>query len=136
MDANDAERLLTQLLEERGADWTRQSGYIRFRVRRDGMCWEADCRCTEREVVIYGRMPFRVEDKDAALAVCNEANLRMVRGAALLPDDGVPTFRTTADTQDIYDADLRLSEALNENSGAVARWWGRFERLAARRTHQ
>ncbi|MBO4913898.1 MAG: hypothetical protein J5449_01715 [Oscillospiraceae bacterium] len=136
MDAKDAESLLTQLLEERGADWTRENGYIRFRLRRGGMRWEADCLCDARRIVIYGRMPFSVGDVGTALELCNRASLRMTRGAMLLPDDGVPTCRTTADVEDIYDAAFRLREALEENAGAVTRWWGGFERLAAADTRQ
>lgn len=131
MNARDAEALLTQLLEERGTDWVREEGYIRFRIRRGGMLWEADCLYAERCLVIYGRYPFVVADPDAALRLCNRANERMTRGAMLLGGDGRPVVRTAAAMDDIYDAEHRLREALEENIGCVGRHWGAMERLSA-----
>lgn len=127
MDATETEELLLALLEERGAEWTRERGYIRFPVRRQGLRWEADCLCERGRVLIYGRYPFVPADRGAALALCNRANLRLCRGAMLLPEDGRPVLRTTAELDDIYDAAYRLRRALEENAAAVVRWWGPLE---------
>lgn len=124
-----AERLLLELLEERGVDWTRENGYIRFRIRRGALCWEADCLCARTSVLIYGRCPMFPADRSAALELCNRANLRLCRGAMLLADDGRPVCRTEAAVDDIYDAAFRLREAVEENINAVVRWWSGFEKL-------
>lgn len=129
MDAAVTEGILLELLERQNADWTRESGYIRFLVRRNGLCWETDCLCTSREILVYGRYPFSLKNRGAALTVCNRANLRMVRGALLLPEDGRPVCRTAAAMNDIYDASFRLREALDDNNSAIVRWWGRLEAL-------
>lgn len=130
MDASVTEGILLDLLDERETDWTRERGYIRFALRREGMAWEADCLCRSRELLIYGRYPFTLSDRGAALELCNRANLAMSRSTLLLPGDARPAWRTAADMGDIYDAAFRLREALDDNSGAVVRWWGRLEALA------
>lgn len=130
MDATETEGLLLALLEEHGADWTRSRGYIRFLVRRQGLCWEADCLCERGRVLIYSRYPFIPADRGAALALCNRANLRLCHGAMLLSEDGRPVLRMAAELDDIYDAAHRLRRALEENAAAVVRWWSLLEGTA------
>lgn len=129
MNREQAERLLTDFLDERGVAWARERGYVRFRVRSGGACWEMDCRYAGHWLLIYGRCPFQVSDREAALAACNEANLSLTDGAWALPEDGRPVFRTAADVEDIYDAAYRLQHTLRRSVTAVVRWWGRLERL-------
>lgn len=128
MNAKETETLLTGLLEDNGVEWAREMGLIRFRLRRGAMQWEADCQCLDGRIVLYGRYPFRAEDRAAAMKACNEVNLMLDRGAMMLPKDGRPVFRTCAEMDDIYDAALRLHRAIDGNVRGVTRFWGTLER--------
>ena len=129
MREEDVRRVLLALLEEGGAAYVEENGYVRFRMERDGLLWETACRCTAGAVLIYGRCPFRVKNRDAALRECSDVNCRMTRGAAFLPEDGQIVFRTRADMSDIFDARERLDDALRYNAAALVRFWGRFQTL-------
>ena len=122
--------LLKQVLEETGIPWTREGRFFRFSVRRDGMRWEVDCLCREGSVEIYGRYPFQVSDRSGALVQCGEVNLRLNRGAMVLPADGRIVFRDFVEMDDPYSAADRLRRALEYHFRAVAWFWGRMETAA------
>ena len=124
MDEQAVSALLKQVLEEAGITWTRESGFVRFQIQRGGMKWEVDCLCRRGSVEVYGRYPFRVSDRSAALRQCGEANLRLNRGAMVLPADGQPVFRDFVEMDDPYGAADRLRRALEYNFRAVAWFWG------------
>ena len=130
LEEQQVSALLKQILNEIEAAWICESGFVRFRIQRGAMKWEVDCRCRKGCVEIYGRYPFQVSDRDAAAKCCGEANLRLNRGAMVLPADGRPVFRDSAEMDDPYGAADRLRRALEFNFRAVARFWGRMERSA------
>lgn len=115
--------VLTALLDGSGAAWTTQTGWIRFRMERNGCAWEMCCLPMDGEVLCYGRYPFRLDDREEGLRRCNEVNRQAVRGAMFLPDDGRPVFRTRAELDDAYGANLRLKAAIEYNAGILVRFW-------------
>ncbi len=126
MDENDAIRLLQTLLEEEGAEWTEQGGYLRFRSRRGAMLWETACRAVDGALLFYGRFPFRAADPDRARRVCEELNRRLTRGALYLADDGSPVYRCRAELDDAYGATERIAAALRYEAQVIAYAWGRL----------
>lgn len=120
--------VLTALLEDSGAAWTAENGWIRFRMERDGCVWEMCCLPMDEQVVCYGRYPFRLENRAEGLRRCEEVNRQVVRGAMFLPDDGRPVFRTRAELDDAYGARRRLQAALEYNAAILSRFWGRMSR--------
>lgn len=129
MKAKDIEHLLVLLLEERSVPWVREQGLIRFRLLQNGAEWEVDFRCESGQAECFGRYPFSLSHRFAALRKCNEINLQTARGTMLLPPDGRPVFRTTADIGDVYDAEERLNRALDDNARAILRFWGSLSSL-------
>ena len=130
MDEQAVFRLLIQVLEEKGIPWQSGDGFVRFLVRRGGMEWEVDCLCRGGSVELYGRYPFRVSDRDACEKRCADANLRLSRGAMVLPRDGRPVYRDFVEMDDPYGAADRLRRALEWNFRAVAWFWDRMEKAA------
>ena len=126
MNENDALRLLRNLLESRGAEWIGESGWIRFRSRREGMIWETACRAGEGAMVIYGRFPFRCRDSNRARDECNEINRSLERGALFLTEEGEPVYRCRAEMDDVFGAEERLDTALRHSAWVMARYWGRL----------
>ena len=126
MNEEEAMRLLKALLDGAGAEWTEESGWLRFRLRRDAMLWECACRPCADRMLIYGRFPFRCGDPDRARQVCEEYNRQLVRGALFLAEDGRPVYRCSADMDDIYAAEDRLAAALRYSAQVMAHCWGRL----------
>ena len=122
--------VLTALLDDSGAAWTTQVGWICFRMERDGGIWEMRCLPMDEQVLCYGRYPFRIEDRGEGLRRCDEVNRQAVRGAMFLPDDGQPVFRTRAELDDAYGARKRLAAAIEYNAAIIARFWGLMSRSA------
>jgi len=126
MDENDAMRLLRALLEEKGAEWTEQGGYLRFRSRSGAMLWETACRAGDGALLIYGRFPFRAADPERARRICGELNRHLVRGALYLAEDGSPVYRCRAELDDVYGAKERIAAALQYEAQVIAYAWGRL----------
>ena len=120
--------VLTALLNESGAVWTTEMGWIRFRIERNGCLWEMCCLPMDGEVLCYGRYPFRLENRTEALRHCNEVNRQAARGAMFLSDDGRPAFRTRAELDDAYGARRRLKAAIEYNAAILARFWNVMSR--------
>ncbi|MBR3570942.1 MAG: hypothetical protein IKN96_09145 [Oscillibacter sp.] len=120
--------VLTALLDESGAVWTTQTGWIGFRLEREGRLWEMRCLPVDEAVLCYGRYPFRVENRAEGLRRCDEVNRKAVRGAMFLPDDGRPVFRTRAELDDAYGARQRLKAAIEYNAAILARFWNAMSR--------
>ena len=66
MKEDEAKRLLTVLLESLGAQWTEESGFIRFRSRHEGMLWETACRPCPGAMLIYARFPVTPGEPEKA----------------------------------------------------------------------
>lgn len=130
MERETVQGLLTRLLDESGVPWIAQADLIRFRVKQAGMDWEMNCRCRPGEIVLYSRYPFSVPAGAEAWALCNRINSRTPRGAMLLPEDGRPVYRTSADLRDIFGGEDRLREALTFAARITARFWGDWEAMA------
>ena len=111
-------------------EWVRERNMIRCRAERNGLIWEIDCRAVRGRFECYGRYPFAVTDRETALRRCNEINLLTAAGAMLLPEDGRPTFRTVAALDDIYGADARMRQAMEDNARAIVRYWGTLAQCA------
>lgn len=126
MEAEDIQRLLIQLLEDSGAAWTAQGGYICLRLEKNGAVWEMACRCLKSRLLAFGRYPFAAADRDRSLRLCNEVNRQVVQGAMFLQEDGRPVFRTGADLPDLYDASRLMREAIEYNAAVICRFWQRF----------
>ena len=126
MREEEAKRLLTALLEREGAEWTEESGWLRFRSRRDGMLWETACRPVSGAMLFYGRFPMAPRDPEKARRLCEEANRRLVRGALFLGEDGSPVYRCRAELDDVFGAEDRLEAALTYSAQVIAHYWGRF----------
>lgn len=129
MEEETVQKFLEQLLENSGVQWVREGGFTRFRVRRDGCTWEVDCRCGKGGAVVCGRWPFSVPDRAAALGRCGEINLRLDRGAMVLPPDNRPVFRDFVELDDPYGAAERLRRGLEYNLRTVVRFWNGFDAL-------
>ncbi len=114
---------LTSLLDDSGAAWTTQMGWIRFRMERNGCLWEMCCLPMDGEVLCYGRYPFRLENRTEGLRRCDKVNRQATRGAMFLPDDGRPVFRTRAELDDAYGARKRLKAAIEYNAAILSRFW-------------
>lgn len=128
MPESQARAVLTALLDESGAAWTGELGWIRFRMERNGCLWEMNCLPMDGEVLCYGRYPFRIDDRTEGLRRCDEINRQAVRGAMFLPDDGRPVFRTRAELDDAFGARTRLSAAIEYNAAIISRFWGAMSR--------
>ncbi len=126
MNEDEALRLLRSLLEDRGAEWIEESGWLRFRSRREGMLWETDCCARDGAVLVFGRFPFRCRDRTRAREICDEINRTLVRGALFLSEDGKPVYRCRAETDDVFGAEARIDAALRHSAGVMARYWGRL----------
>ena len=126
MDDTEALRILRALLEREGAEWREENGWLRFRSKRGAMLWETDCRVTDGAMLIYGRFPFRCADPDEARMFCEEMNRRLLRGALYLREDGTPIYRCSAETDDVYGAEQRISGALRYSAQVIAYFWGRL----------
>ncbi len=126
MKENEAIDLLKSLLDSEGAQWTEESGWIRFRLRHDAMLWETACRACGAAILIYGRFPFRVADADRARRICGEINRSLVRGAVYLAEDGSPVYRCRAELDDVYGAEDRITAALRYSAQVITHFWGRL----------
>jgi hypothetical protein len=122
-------RLLKALLDGEGVEWLEESGWLRFRAKRDAMLWETACRAIEDAVLLYGRFPFRCADPDEARRACGEINSRIVRGALFLAEDGYPVYRCRAELDDVFGAEDRLAAALRYSAQVMAHYWGRLSGL-------
>lgn len=120
--------VLTALLDESGAVWTNEMGWVGFRMERDGRLWEMRCLPLDGEVLCYGRYPFRLESRAEGLRRCDTVNRQAVRGAMFLPDDGRPVFRTRAELDDAYGARRRLKAAIEYNAAILSRFWNVMSR--------
>ncbi|MBR4544757.1 MAG: hypothetical protein IKO14_02095 [Oscillibacter sp.] len=128
MQETQTRAVLTALLDESGAAWTTQTGWIRFRMERDGCSWEMCCLPMDGEILCYGRYPFRLDDRAEGLRRCDTVNRQAVRGAMFLPDDGRPVFRTRAELDDAYGARQRLKAAIEYNAAILVRFWNLMAR--------
>ena len=126
MKENEAIDLLKSLLDSEGAQWTEESGWIRFRMRHDAMLWETACRAGDSALLIYGCFPFRPKDTERAQRACGEINRRLVRGALYLTEDGSPVYRCRAELDDVYGAEERIMAALRYSAQVIAYSWGRL----------
>jgi hypothetical protein len=124
MDEKQALKLLKSLLERKGAGWTEEAGFLRFRARRDGMLWELACRAREGELLIYARFPFSCRKPEEARSLCERANRTLTRGALFLGEDGAPVYRIRAELDDVYGAEERVEKALAFSAQVTARYWG------------
>ena len=126
MNEAEAMRLFKAMLENEGAEWTEESGWLRFRSKHDGMLWETACRPTEGAMLLYGRFPFSPQDPAQAKRVCEEANRKLVRGALFLTEEGCPVYRCRAELDDVYGAEGRLEAALRYSAQVITHYWGRL----------
>lgn len=126
MDDMEALCILCALLEREGAEWREENGWLRFRSKRGAMLWETDCRVSDGMLLVYGRFPFRCADPDEARTFCEEMNRRLLRGALYLNEDGTPVYRCSAETDDVYCAEQRISGALRYSAQVIAYCWGRL----------
>ena len=130
MKEEDMIGLLKALLDSGGAEWTEESGWVRFRARHDAMLWETACRPGRDALLIYGRFPFRIAEPDRARRICEEINRRLVRGALFLTEDGTPVYRCAAELDDVYGAEDRITAALRYSAEVMAHSWGRLSALS------
>ncbi len=126
MEETDAFRILRAMLASAGAEWAEEGGVLRFRSRREAMLWETACRPCSGGLLIYGRFPFSVGDREKGRRICEEYNRRLVRGALYLAGDGFPVYRCRAETEDPYDAEKRIAAALEYSARVMAFAWGRL----------
>lgn len=126
MEAEEIQRLLTALLDDSGAAWTRQDGWICFRLKKDGAVWDMACRCRRGGMLAYGRYPFRAADPDRCLRSCSEVNSQVVQGAMFLSPEGGAVFRTEAQLPDPYHGMQLLREAIEYNAAVMIRFWRLF----------
>ncbi len=129
MKEEETARLLKALLDSEGVEWSEEGGFIRFRLKRDGMLWEIACRGCGEAMVFYGRFPFRVPDTDRARRLCEKINRELLRGALFLAEDGCPVYRCTAELFDAYGAEDALISALRYSAQVTAHYWGRLSGL-------
>jgi len=126
MNEEEAKRLLIALLESVGAEWTEESGWLRFRSRHDGMLWETACRPCPGALLLYGRFPFTPREREKARRLCEELNRRLIRGALFLGEDGSPVYRCRAELDDVFGAEDRLEAALEYSAQVITHYWGRL----------
>ena len=126
MNENDAIDLLCSLLDSEGVEWTKESGWSRFRLRHDAMLWETACRAVDSALLIYGCFPFRPKDAERARRICEEINRSLVRGALYLAEDGALVYRCRAELDDVYGAEERITAALRCSAQVIAHFWGRL----------
>ncbi len=129
MKNDDAMRLIKTLLDNEGAEWTEENGWLRFRARHGAALWETACRACDGGALFYGRFPFRAAEPDKARRVCEEINRGLVRGALFLDEDGSPVYRCRAELDDVYGAEERIAAALRYSAQVVTHYWGRLSRL-------
>ena len=129
MREEDALRLLRPLLEQEGAEWTEECGWLRFRAKHGAMEWETDCIPCGDALLIYSRLPLRCADRDRALRACDALNRRLAAGALFLERDGSPVYRCRALLDDVYGAQERIAAALRESARVIAHCWGQFSGL-------
>ncbi len=129
MKEDDALRIIKALLESENAEWTEESGWLRFRTRHGAALWEIACRVCEGGALFYGRFPFRAADRDRARRSCEEINRALVRGAVFLSEDGSPVYRCRAELDDVYGARERLTAALRYSAQVMTHYWGKLSRL-------
>ncbi len=127
MKQEETKRLLTTLLDDSGVAWVAQMDLIRFRVRRNEMHWEMNCRCEKDRIMVFSRYPFCFGEREQSWKICNMVNATVTRGAMFLPTDGRPVFRVEVDIRDDYDARFRLRETLEFAARMTARFWGDLE---------
>ena len=126
MQETDALRILQALLERESAEWREENGWLRFRSKHGAMLWETACTVSDGATLFYGRFPFRCADADEARRFCEEMNRRLVRGALYLTEDGTPVYRCSAETDDPYCAEQRITEALRYGAQVMAYCWGKL----------
>ena len=126
MEETDALRVLRALLEREGAEWREENGWLRFRSKHGAMLWETSCRFCDGAMLFYGRFPFRCAGSDETRRYCEEMNRRLVRGALYLTEDGLPVYRCSAETDDIYCAEQRIADALSYSAKVIAYCWGKL----------
>lgn len=126
MNEEDALRVLRALLDNEGAEWREENGWLRFRSKHGAMLWETSCRAAGGTLLFYGRLPFACGDADGARRLCEELNRRLVRGALFLTEEAVPVYRCSAETDDVYCLEQRIAEALKYSAQVITHCWGRF----------
>ena len=126
MKEDEAIEMLKALLARESAEWTEESGFLRFRMQHGGMLWETACRPSREALLFYARFPFRCREPDTARRRCEEINRRLVRGALFLGEDDSPGYRCRAELDDVYGAEERILAALRYSAEVVARYWGRL----------
>ncbi len=124
MEEMKARQVLLALLEREGVEWSEENGWLRFRSKHGAMLWETSCSISDGTTLFYGRFPFRCTDPDKARGYCNEMNRRLVRGALYVTEEGTPVYRCTAETDDIFGAEQRITEALSYSAQVIAYCWG------------
>lgn len=129
MKHDDAMRLVKTLLDNEGAEWTEENGWLRFRTQHGAALWETVCRVCEGGALFYGRFPFRAAEPDKARRACEELNRVLVRGALFLDEDGSIVYRCRAELDDVYGAEERIAAALRYGAQVVTHYWGRLSRL-------
>ena len=102
--------MLKALLARESAEWTEESGFLRFRVKHGGMLWETACRPSREALLFYARFPFRCRDPETARKRCEEMNRRLVRGALFLGEDGY----SLAEKRNGSEWEQRLRQLLRE----------------------
>ncbi len=122
-------RLLRSMLEAEKTRWVEEGGWLRFRLKHDGMLWETACTPCADGLLFFGRFPFRCRDAETAWRVCGEANRELVSGALFLTEDASPVYRCRAVLDDVYYARERIASALQGSAKVIARFWGRLSRI-------
>ena len=126
MNEQEAMRLLKTLLDNEGAEWAEESGWLRFRVRHGAAEWETACRAQEGGLLLYAAYPFRPADAQKALAACAEIDRTLVRGAMFPAEDGTIVYRCRAELDDVYGAEDRLRSAIAYSAKVMLRFWGQM----------
>lgn len=123
MSEEQVYEMLRHFLERSGTQWERRGGLVRFRLRREGMVWETECRCMAGGLLIYGRYPFEGE-REKRERVCSRINARLTHGALFVLENGHAVYRNRAALEDPFGAQERLQAALEQNAAVITRFWG------------
>ena len=121
--------VLTALLEDSAAAWSREENLVRFRLKREGILWETACRCLDGRLLIYGRCPIPIRDRDGFWAECSRINSQVVEGALFLGPEGLPVFRIGIQLDELCLARAQIARALEYNAAVIARFWGPMSRF-------